>query len=74
MKADFSVEGKEELMIYHVKVCKQISRLREAFAERDMEKACESRSKFKNMNCAPRVSAAIDVSKLPPPAGVDKSS
>jgi len=37
--ADFSEEGKEELMIYHVKVCKQISRLKEAFTERNMETA-----------------------------------
>ncbi len=36
---DFSEEGKEELMIYHVKVCKQISRLKEAFNERNMETA-----------------------------------
>jgi len=36
---DFSEEGKEELMIYHVKVCKQISRLKEAFTERNMETA-----------------------------------
>jgi len=36
---DFSVEGKEELMIYHVKVCKQISRLKEAFSEHNMETA-----------------------------------
>jgi phosphate:Na+ symporter len=36
---DFSDEGKEELMIYHVKVCKQISRLKEAFAEANMETA-----------------------------------
>ncbi len=32
---DFSMEGKEELMIYHVKALKQISRLTEAFAETD---------------------------------------
>ncbi len=36
---DFSVEGKEELMIYHDKVSRQIDRLAEAFAERDLEKA-----------------------------------
>lgn len=36
---DFSVEGKEELMIYHDKVCNQIDRLAEAFAERNIEKA-----------------------------------
>ena len=39
LKTDFSEEGKEELMIYHVKVCKQIKRLEEAFHERDMERA-----------------------------------
>ena len=36
---DFSVEGKEELMIYHDKVCRQIDRLGEAFAELDIDKA-----------------------------------
>lgn len=36
---DFSIEGKEELMIYHTKMCKQISRLREAFDERNKETA-----------------------------------
>ena len=39
LEMDFSDEGKEELMIYHVKVCKQISRLREAFAERNLDTA-----------------------------------
>jgi phosphate:Na+ symporter len=39
LKTDFSEEGKEELMIYHVKVCKQIRRLEEAFHERDLERA-----------------------------------
>ena len=36
---DFSVEGKEEILIYHDKVCRQIDRLSEAFAERNIEKA-----------------------------------
>ncbi len=36
---DFSTEGKDELQIYHTKVCKQISRLKHAFAERDIKKA-----------------------------------
>ena len=36
---DFSPEGKKELLIYHTKVCKQISRLKVAFAERDIKKA-----------------------------------
>ncbi len=39
LERDFSVEGKEELMIYHDKVCSQIDRLSEAFAERNVEKA-----------------------------------
>lgn len=39
LERDFSVEGKEELMIYHDKVCSQIDRLAEAFAERNIEKA-----------------------------------
>jgi len=39
LSTDFSDDGKEELMIYHVKVCKQISRLEEAFAENNMETA-----------------------------------
>jgi phosphate:Na+ symporter len=42
---DFSDEGKEELMIYHQKVCRQIDYLREAFAERDLEKARNIMSK-----------------------------
>jgi phosphate:Na+ symporter len=36
---DFSPEGKEELDVYHTKVCKQISRLKEAFSERDVKMA-----------------------------------
>lgn len=36
---DFSPEGKEELTIYHQKMCKQIRLLKEAFSERDYEKA-----------------------------------
>ena len=39
LEMDFSEEGKEELMIFHTKVCKQIARLKEAFAEKDLEKA-----------------------------------
>ena len=38
---DFSEEGKEELMIYHQKVCAQITLLEEAFAELNPEKAKE---------------------------------
>ena len=33
LKMDFSEEGKEELMIYHMKVCEQTRRLQEAFEE-----------------------------------------
>ena len=39
LERDFSKEGKEELMIYHGKVCRQIDRLAEALAERNIEKA-----------------------------------
>jgi phosphate:Na+ symporter len=39
LEADFSLEGKEELLIYHEKVCKQLYLLKEAFAERNPEKA-----------------------------------
>lgn len=39
LETDFSLEGKEELLIYHEKVCKQLYLLKEAFAERNPEKA-----------------------------------
>jgi phosphate:Na+ symporter len=39
LEQDFSDEGKEELKIYHTKVCKQIGLLEEAFAEIDLDKA-----------------------------------
>ena len=39
LRSDFSEAGKEELMIYHIKVCKQISRLEEAFSERNLATA-----------------------------------
>ena len=39
LESDFSLEGKEELLIYHEKVCGQIYLLQQAFAERDPEKA-----------------------------------
>jgi phosphate:Na+ symporter len=39
LATDFSDEGKEELMIFHVKICKQIGRLRDIFAETDPQKA-----------------------------------
>ncbi len=41
LESDFSEEGKEELMIYHQKVCTQIGLLESAFAEIDHEKAQE---------------------------------
>ncbi|MFZ5562807.1 MAG: Na/Pi cotransporter family protein [Thermodesulfobacteriota bacterium] len=41
LHADFSEEGKEELMIYHNKVCTHIRLLKEAFAESNRQKACE---------------------------------
>lgn len=39
LENDFSDEGKEELTIYHEKVCNQIRLLKEAFFERDYDKA-----------------------------------
>ncbi len=50
LKTDFSEDGKEELMIYHVKVCKQVSRLKEAFSEHKMEAA--QRIMEKEGNCS----------------------
>ena len=41
LESDFSHEGKEELLIYHEKVCNQIHLLKEALAERSPEKAQE---------------------------------
>ncbi len=41
LEIDFSEEGKEELMIYHQKVCRQIFLLREAFAEVNLQKATD---------------------------------
>lgn len=45
LEADFSHEGKEELLIYHEKVCKQLYLLMESFAERNPEKAQEIMAK-----------------------------
>jgi phosphate:Na+ symporter len=45
LEADFSHEGKEELLIYHEKVCKQIYLLMESFAERNPAKAQEIMAK-----------------------------
>ncbi len=42
---DFSEEGKEELLIYHGKACRQMQRLKEAFAERDPGKASKIMAK-----------------------------
>ncbi len=39
LRFDFSTEGKEELLIYHSKVSKQIRFLKEAFRETDLELA-----------------------------------
>lgn len=39
LNTDFSEEGKEELDIFHTKVCKQVSRLKDAFSELDPDKA-----------------------------------
>ena len=39
LNVDFSDEGKEELLIYHQKVCKQFDLLRDAFAEVNADKA-----------------------------------
>ncbi|UCD80109.1 MAG: Na/Pi cotransporter family protein [Desulfobacterales bacterium] len=39
LKSDFSHEGKEELLIYHEKVCKQLHLLKKALAERNPAKA-----------------------------------
>ncbi len=40
LESDFSDEGKEELMIYHQKVCNHIRLLKEAFAETAPGRAC----------------------------------
>ncbi len=45
LDADFSHEGKEELLIYHEKVCEQLYLLKESFAERNPEKAKEIMAK-----------------------------
>jgi len=37
LKVEFSTEGKEELMRYHLKVIKQISRLQKTFEEKDKD-------------------------------------
>ena len=55
---DFSDEGKEELMIYHQKVCRQIRLLKEAFAQRDAAKAAlimDSERKYLDLESQYRV-------------------
>ena len=39
LNTDFSEEGREELDIFHTKICKQVSRLKDAFSELDPELA-----------------------------------
>lgn len=39
LETDFSLDGKEEIMIYHEKVCRQIQLLKDALAEIDPKKA-----------------------------------
>ena len=39
LNGDFSDEGKDELTNYHSKVCKQVSRLKQAFSKLDTNKA-----------------------------------
>jgi len=39
LKLDFTSEGKEELLAYHQKAYKQVIRLKDAFAERNLKKA-----------------------------------
>ena len=41
LDSDFSEEGKEELLIYHQKVCKQVELLELAFRERNLDQAQE---------------------------------
>lgn len=58
LKMDFSKEGKEEIMIYHAKVCRQIRLLKESFAETDIQKALkimESERKFMDLELQYRV-------------------
>ena len=55
---DFSDKGKEELMIYHEKVCRQIRRLKEAFAQKDLDIAdqiMESERKYLELESQYRV-------------------
>jgi phosphate:Na+ symporter len=40
LNTDFSEDGKEELLIYHEKVCSHLRLLAEAFGETNPQKAC----------------------------------
>jgi len=58
LEADFSDEGKEELMVYHEKVCRQVRLLKEAFTETDPQKArkiMEKEKKFLDLELKYRV-------------------
>ena len=58
IELDFSDKGKEELMIYHEKVCRQIRRLKEAFAQKDLDMAdqiMESERKYLELESQYRV-------------------
>ena len=41
LKKDFSEEGKNEITAYHIKACKQIKRLEEAFIEKNIDLAAK---------------------------------
>ncbi len=56
---DFSDEGKDELIRYHTKVCKQISRLKKTFSELDPKRAKKvmtKQAKYKDLEEKYRVS------------------
>ena len=46
LKFDFSEEGQEEIQTFHLKVCKQISRIKNAFSEHDVSIAEKSVKKM----------------------------
>jgi phosphate:Na+ symporter len=53
LDADFSEEGRQEILDYHGKMCKQIDRLKESFAETDLERArriLEKESEYFDLN------------------------
>jgi len=52
LKTDFSEEGKEELAVFHTKVCKQVSRFKNAFSDADRkmaEKIMAKEEKYTNL-------------------------